>query len=148
MALSLIKRTSRPDWLSPISRDPWGELFFDRLWPDFTRDLTEEWVPSMDFVEKGGKYHLTAEVPGMKKDDIQISVHDGIVTIEGKKESSNEEKGSRYYIKETRVGSFTRSFRLPEDASSEKIDATYKDGILNVVFEKKEGSEKRKIEVH
>jgi HSP20 family protein len=147
MTTALTRRTSRPSWLKPF----WGndfDTFFDRLWPDFPSELGAEWAPNVDFFEKDGSYHLTAEVPGMSKDDISVSIHDGLVTVSGKKESTKEEKESNYYMKETQYGSFSRSFRLPGEVEEEKVDATYKDGVLTVVMPKKGGAETKKIKVH
>ena len=80
---------------------------------------------SSDFKHiKDGKYYLTAELPGVDKEDISISIEDGYVTLSGKK----EEKRSDYYLKETRYGSFKRSFRLPAKVAEDKVDATYKNG--------------------
>ena len=105
-------------------------------------------TPSVDFSEKDNKYHLTAEIPGLNKDDITITIEDGYVTISGKKEEDKEEKGTDYYIKETRTGSFSRSFRLPKKVAEDKVDAIYKDGVLTVVLPHAEEVETKKIEVH
>ena len=147
MTTALTKRTSRPSWLKSFWSDDF-DPFFDRLWPDFSRDFGGDWAPKVDFFEKDGNYHLTAEVPGMSKDDISVSIHEGIVTVSGKKESSKEEKESNYYMKETQYGSFSRSFRLPGEVDEEKVDATYKDGVLTVVMPKREDAKTKKIEVH
>jgi HSP20 family protein len=147
MTTALTKKTNRPSWLKPF----WGDnfdLFFDRLWPDFPMDFGGDWSPKVDLFEKDGNYHLTAEVPGMSKDDISVSIHEGLVTVSGKKESSKEEKENDYYMKETQYGSFSRSFRLPGEVDEEKVDATYKDGVLTVVMPKKEDGKTKKIEVH
>ena len=77
-----------------------------------------------------------------------MTIDNGVITLTGKKESEHEEKGSEYYLKETRYGSFTRSFRLPGEIKEETVDAAYKDGVLTVVMEKKEDSKTKKIEVH
>jgi HSP20 family protein len=147
MTTALTKKTSRPSWLKPFWSDG-VDLFFDRVWPDFAMDFGADWAPKVDFFEKDGNYHLTAEVPGMSKDDISVSIHEGLVTVSGKKESSKEEKENNYYMKETQYGSFSRSFRLPGEVDEEKVDATYKDGVLTVAMPKKEDSKSKKIEVH
>ena len=147
MTLSIM-RPSRPWWMTPFGREPMGDVFSDRLWPEWRRDYGEEMSPSVDFSEKDGKYYLTAELPGMKKEDISISIEDGYVTISGKKEDHREEKGSDYYVKEMRHGSFRRSFCLEKGVDEEKVDATYKDGVLTVVMPHREAAETRKIAVH
>lgn len=147
MALSLMRR-NRPWWMTPFGREPMGDVFSDRLWPEWRRDYGEEVTPSVDFSEKDGKYYLTAELPGLNKDDISITVDEGYLTISGKKEDNKEEKGADFYIRETRYGSFSRSFRLPKKVEQEKIDASYKDGVLTVVLPHEGEAETKKIQVH
>jgi len=134
--------------MTTFGREPFGDVFFDRLWPEWRGDTGEEVTPSIDFSEKDGKYYLTAELPGINKEDISITVEDGYVTVSGKKEDNKEEKGSDYYLKETRYGSFSRSFRLPGKVAEDKVDATYKDGVLTVVMPHEEEAETKKIEIH
>ena len=148
MTTALTSKVRRPSWMTPFGSEGWGDVFFDRLWPEWRRDLGEEWTPSVNFFEKDGKYHLTAEIPGVSKEDISVSLLDGRVTISGKKETTKEEKDADYYTKETRYGSFSRSFRLPGEVDEEKVDATYKDGVLTVVMPKKEESKSKKVEIH
>jgi HSP20 family protein len=125
-----------------------GDLFFDRLYPEYLRDAGEEMTLSVDFTEKDGKYYLTAELPGVDKENISISIEDGYVTLSGKKEEKKEEKRSDYYLKETRYGSFKRSFRLPGKVAEDKVDATYKNGVLTVVMPHEKEAETKKIEIH
>lgn len=146
MTLSIARR-SRPWWMTPFGQEPMGDVFFDRLWPEWRRDYGEELTPSVDLSEKDGKYYLTAELPGMKKEDISISIENGYVTVSGKKEDNRVENGSDYYIREMRHGSFRRSFCLEKEVDDEKVDATYKDGVLSVVIPHREAAEKRKITV-
>jgi HSP20 family protein len=134
--------------MAPFGVEPWGDVFSDRLWPEWRRDMGEEWTPTMDFSEKDGAYHITAELPGLKKEDISITFENGYVTISGKKEAEKEEAGADYYVKESRYGSFSRSFLLPGKVDEEKVKATYKKGVLNVVLPHNKGSDVKKIEVH
>jgi len=147
MTLSLIRRTSRPSWLIPFGHGLF-EPFFERFWNELHGITADEWIPSVDLVEKDGRYELTAELPGMRKDDINITLEDGYITISGKKEAEEEKKGADYYLKETRYGSFYRSFRLPGEVDEKKVEASYKDGVLRVTMPKKEGEKARKIKVH
>ena len=140
-------KLGRPYWMTPFGMERLGDVFFDRLWPEWRRDEGKEWIPSIDFAEKNGKYTLTAELPGLNKDDVSISIEDGCVTLAGKKEYNKEKEGSDYYVKETRYGSFKRSFRLPDKVEEDKVEATYKDGVLTVIMPKKEGSEKKEITI-
>jgi HSP20 family protein len=134
--------------MTPFGSEGWGDVFFDRLWPEWRRDLGEEWTPAVNFYEKEGNYYLTADLPGINKDDISVTIDGGYVTVSGKKESSKEENDANYYRKETRCGSFSRSFKLPGDVHEDKVDAAYKDGVLTVLLPKKEDSKTKKIMVH
>lgn len=147
MTTEMVKRTRRPSWMTPFGREGWGDVFFDRLWPEWMRNMGEEWTPSVDLSEKEGKYTLKAELPGMTKDDISVTYEDGVVTITGKKESKKEEEGADYYVRESRYGSFSRSFRLPTAIDETKVDAQFKDGVLTVFMTKKEGEKTRKIDI-
>ena len=77
----------RPWWMTTGAREPWGSVWTDRLWPEWPRWYGEEYRASFDIYEKDGTYHLEAELPGVKKDDISISVDRNLVTVCGKKES-------------------------------------------------------------
>jgi HSP20 family protein len=148
MTTALEKKMRRPSWMTPFGEEGLGDVFFDRLWPEWRRDMGEEWTPTVDLFEKEGNYHLKAELPGFNKEDISVSLSEGTVTLTGKKESSHEEKTEEYHIKEMSSGSFTRSFELPGEVDEEKIDANYKDGVLTVIMPKKNGSKAKRIEVH
>lgn len=145
---ALIAKNRRPLWMTSVAREGLGDVFFDRLWPEWHRGQDEEWSPRVDLSEMDGKYSLVAEVPGLKKEDLSISFEDGLLTLEGKKETDREEKREEYYLRETRTGSFSRSFRLPREVDREGIEATYENGLLTVILPQAEKSRKRKIEVH
>ena len=137
----------RPWWMTPFGREPMGDIWSDRLWPEWSRLQGEEFSPSTNLYEKDGKYHLTAELPGIKKDDISITIDANVLTVTGKKESEKEEKGKNYYVKESRYGSFSRSFRLPEQVDETKVDAKLQDGVLTVSIPVKADAKSRKIEI-
>jgi HSP20 family protein len=143
-----LSKSGRPSWMTSLGYEGLGDVFFDRLWPEWRRDLGEEWTPTVDLAEKDGKYELKAEIPGFNKEDISVTVSGDVVTLTGKKESSHEEKNEEYHIKEMKSGSFSRSFRLPTEIDEGKIDANYKDGVLTVIMPHKEGSKVKKIDVH
>jgi HSP20 family protein len=146
MTVTLAKRINRPWWMTPFGREPLGDVFFDRLWPEWKRDTGEEFSPNVDFMEKDNTYYLTAELPGFNKSDISIEIDDGVLTISGKREAKGEE--SDYYVKEMMFGSFSRSFRLPKRVAEDKVKATYRKGILTVVIPLGEEEKTRKITVH
>ena len=140
-----------PRWMEPFGRSPFRDIWFNRFFEDFPRLISfqeEEWVPRIDFFEKEGKYCLTAELPGMKKDDIDINIDGDMITISGRKQSKREEKEADFYVCESQSGFFSRSLRMPSEVDEKKIDASYKDGILNVTMSPSEEKKRRKIEIH
>ena len=137
----------RPWWMTPFGREPLGDVWTDRLLPEWPRWMGEEFSPSTNLYEEDGKYHLTAELPGIKKDDVSITLEGNVLTVTGKKESEKEDKGKNYYMKESRYGSFSRSFRLPEEVDESKVDASLKDGVLMVSIPVKAGAKSRNIKI-
>lgn len=147
MTLAISRRYGRPSWIRPLGHEGFGDLFFDRFWPEWGR-YDDEWIPSMNFYEKDGKYYLTADLPGLKKDDITLSFENGCLNISGKREFEKEKEGAEYFVKETKFGSFCRSFSLPGNVDTDKVDASYKDGVLTLVMPVKKGAEHHKIKIH
>lgn len=142
-----ITRRRRPWWMTPLGREPLGDIFFDRLWPEWQRDMGEEWRPGIDFYEKEGKYYLTAELPGISKDDISVTIDQGVLTITGKKEKTKEDEGANYYLRECTYGSFSRSFRLPGEVEESKVQAGFKDGVLTLEMPHKKEPTTKKIQI-
>jgi HSP20 family protein len=120
--------------------------FFGRpmLAPDWGE---REWNPSVDVSETGDKILITADLPGMTKDDVKISVRDHTLTLEGEKKRQKEEKGKNYHRLERSYGSFCRSFTLPAAVKADKIKATYKDGVLSVELPKVEEAKPKEIPI-
>lgn len=108
-----------------------------------------QFSPALDVNETDKEISISAELPGMKEDDIDVSLDNNILTISGEKRSEREEKGKDLYRMERRWGSFCRSVQLPRGLDVEKAEASYKNGVLNVVLPKTEEYQKsvRKIEV-
>lgn len=130
-----IKSLIRNENLMPIGFDdlfkPWDSWFDDR----FAKTLK---MPAVNIIENGKEYKITVAVPGMKKEDLKIDVDGDVLTISSEKEENKEQKEEKYTRKEYSYTSFSRSFSLPDDVSKDKIDATYKDGVLNVSMPKRE----------
>ena len=110
-------------------------------------DNIEEWSVPLDVREQDGQVIVEASVPGMKADDIDVSVEDGVLTIKGETKSETEEKKEGYLLKERREGSFYRSVRLPESVDSTGAKSDYKDGVLTVTMPKKPEKQPQKIKV-
>ncbi|MEE9421173.1 MAG: Hsp20/alpha crystallin family protein [Desulfatiglandaceae bacterium] len=107
----------------------------------------KSWVPAFDISENEKEYVVTAEIPGIDARDLDVTLSDGILTVKGEKKQEKEDKGENYHRVERSYGSFHRSFRIPEKVATEKVDASYKDGVLKLTLLKAETSEPKKIEV-
>ena len=119
----------------------------DEFFNDAVNARRDSFVPSIDVSETENQFMITAELPGMKKDDINISLENGRLSISGERSFENEEKGKTYHRVETQYGSFNRSFQLPDNVSEESITATYEDGLLNITIDKSEDKVKKQIEI-
>src|ERR687893_589085 len=96
---------------------------------------TVEWAPSVDVFPKEGDLVVRAEMPGVKPEDVEVAVHNGVLSISGERKVDQEEERAGYYVRELRHGSFQRSMILPEGVEEERIHARYQDGILEVALE-------------
>ncbi|OQX58155.1 MAG: heat-shock protein Hsp20 [Helicobacteraceae bacterium 4484_230] len=108
-----------------------------------------DFVPSVNTREADDAYFVEVDLPGIKKEDITIDVNDNVLSISGEREVKEEHKENEYYKIESRFGSFERRFTLPEDVDAEKIEASSKDGVLEVKIPKVQVIEKapKKIEI-
>jgi len=140
---------------------PWRPFEFDRirremdrLWDSFLEgrpmrkgEESGEWLPSLDVSETKNDVVIKAELPGMDPKDIDISLNNGFLTIKGEKKHEREEKDENYHLVERSYGSFTRSVRLPREVQSDKITASFKNGVLRVTFPKSEEAKKKEIKI-
>ena len=106
-----------------------------------------EWSPLVDIVEDENEYRIKAELPAMKKEDVRLTVDNGVLTISGERKYEQEEKREKHHRIERAYGSFVRSFSLPEDADGSKVTADYKDGVLHVHLPKSEKAKPKSIEI-
>ncbi len=106
------------------------------------------WTPNVDVSETKDEIVVTAEMPGMKKEDIKLSVQDNVITLSGEKKSEEEKKDANFYRLERSFGSFCRSFTLPTPVEAEKIKANFKDGILKVTLPKSEKVKPKEIPIN
>ncbi len=143
-----------------VKYDPWRDVLslrdeIDRLFEDFfpartgeRRDyLAEVWAPAVDIYETKDEVVVKAELPGMNKEDIKINIVDNSLVIEGEKKQEKEVKEENYYRVERRYGAFRRVIDIPVPVKTEGIEATYKDGVLEVKLPKKEEAKPKEIEV-
>jgi HSP20 family protein len=106
-----------------------------------------DWVPSVDISETDSGYLVKGEIPGVKKDDVKVTVQNGMLTIQGERKQEKEEKGKKFHRVECSYGSFVRSFRVPDDADESKVKAEFKDGMINVTLPKSEKAKSKAISV-
>jgi len=105
-------------------------------------------TPSVDIIENDDDFTVNVELPGVDKKDVKITVTDGILTLKGEKKQSYENKTDRFQRLERAFGSFERSFTLPASVNSEKIEATYTNGILTISIPKAEQAKAKEIQVN
>ena len=127
--------------------DPMGPLsLFDELWPSTLVENGRPFSPPMDVSETDNEYHVRVEIPGMEKDDVSIEFENNVLTLSGEKRTTHEEKGEKVYRVERRYGSFSRSLRFA-DVDSEKVKASFKDGVLEIDLPKTELAKPKKIDI-
>jgi HSP20 family protein len=126
----------------------------DRLWDSFFEERPQrkieelgEWGPSLDLSETKNDLIVKADVPGIDPKDIDISLNKDVLTLKGEKKRETEEKGENYHFIERSYGAFARSIRLPRDVQTDKINASYKDGVLRVTLPKSEEAKKKEIRI-
>jgi len=145
--------------LGSVGTSPWRELeqmsnrltrLFDESWPAGTRPTNGgTWFPAVNVEETADELVLTAELPGMSHEDIDLEVENSVLTISGEKLNEREESSEerKYHLWERNYGSFQRSFTLPRTVDAEKIDARFENGILHIHMPKQEEAKGRKISI-
>lgn len=137
---------------------PWQELdeMTNRLSRIFNEGVTAEpadgtnWYPAVNVEESRDELVLTAELPGMRREDVEIELENNVLSLTGRKEQVREESADqerRYHLWERRWGSFQRSFTLPRTVMADEISATFQDGVLHVRMPKVPEAKGRKIEI-
>jgi HSP20 family protein len=118
---------------------------FGRSWPNAAAGRV--WYPAVDILESKEAYVLRAELPGMNKEDFNLELKEGTLTLTGERKFTKPAEGVEYRSVERVTGKFVRSFTLPETVNHEAIQATYKDGILEVHIPKAEETKPRQIQI-
>jgi HSP20 family protein len=106
-----------------------------------------DWAPTADISEDENEYVIKAELPELKKEDVKVTVENGVLTISGERKFEKEEKKKKYHRVERAYGRFVRSFALPDNADPSKVKADFKDGMLTVHLPKSEKAKPKQIEV-
>ena len=130
---------------------PFRHLFED-FFEDTERGLPQLWtegrfVPAIDVSEDEDAVTLAAEVAGMGKDDLDVTIDNGVLTLKGEKKEEETTEGASYHRVERRYGQFERRIRLPDYVDAEKAEATYKDGVLTLRLPKAEAARARSIQI-
>lgn len=145
--------------MSIVRYDPFRDLRtlqeeVNRLFStNLTRGFGEEgigrgaWVPSVDIFENKDQIVLEAELPGMKREDFELTVENNVITLRGERRFEKQDDTDNYHRVERSYGSFTRSFTLPHSVSAEGANAEYTNGVLRVTLPKREEAKSRRIEI-
>lgn len=136
--------------------DRWFDNFLTRRWHDpftFKFPLSADWsemtrnVPQVDIIDHDHEVEIRAALPGVKKEDLDVSISDQRITIKTSSKQEKKEEKENYYRREISSGEFQRTLTLPADVDADKADAKFEDGILNVTIPKLEQSKRKSIEV-
>ncbi len=148
--MALVRYTPRSNFTSWPDLD----LFSNRLSHIFgntwdTPEPTEAWIPAVNVEEAADELLLTAELPGMREEDINVDIENNILTIRGEKREARGEadEGRRYHVWERRYGSFHRAFTLPRSVEADAIRADFEGGVLTVRLPKAPEAKSRAIEI-
>jgi HSP20 family protein len=141
-----IDRLFEASFLNPFRGLPLQGSMFDL---DPSSQGTSSVAPAMDLVERDNAYELTADLPGFDEKNIEVDVANGALTVKGQSQEEKVEKEQDFRLHERRIGSFSRSVRIPEAVDADKIEATFKNGVLKVTLPKMPEVQKptKKIEV-
>jgi len=137
-------RYNRPD--NDVTSKRFSDIM-DEFFNDALSARRDNFVPSIDISESDDSFLISAELPGMSKEDIDISLENGRLSISGERSFEKEEKNKKFHRVETKYGSFERSFQLPDNVDEESISASYENGLLNITIEKSEQEVKKQIEI-
>lgn len=140
----------------PLRSSLWEptEIFgdMDRMLAGFFRPIsgsgTDVWTPALDVRETADEFIVDAELPGLSKSDVDITVEDGVLTLSGERRMEEQTEDKGYRRVERRYGSFSRSLTLPRDIDAENVSASFKDGLLTVHVPKKETAKPRSIKIN
>ncbi len=124
----------------------WQEFFGKTYVPEKWEGV--EWAPAVDVSETDDAVIVKVDVPGVKPEDMEISLSDNVLVIKGEKKREEEEKKENFYRMERYYGSFMRAIQLPCEVQEDKVEARYKDGVLKIVLPKKPEEVKKVIKIN
>jgi HSP20 family protein len=111
------------------------------------RAMTTAWAPALDISERKDAYLVTVEVPGVEPEDLDITMEDGLLTIKGERQFTSESSEQQFHRVERRYGAFRRSITLPAQVQADQIEATFDNGVLQIVVPKAEEAKPKRIQV-
>ena len=114
---------------------------------DNDRAMTTAWAPALDISERKDAYLVTVEVPGVEPEDLDITMEDGLLTIKGERQFTSESSEQQFHRVERRYGAFRRSITLPAQVQADHIEATFDNGVLQIVVPKAEEAKPKRIQV-
>ena len=114
---------------------------------DILGEGAESWVVPLDVVQEGENIVVRASLPGVRPEDVQVTIEDDVVTIKGESAVEQETKEGNYLMRERRTGSFHRSLRLPDTVDTANADSSYRHGVLTISFPKQEAKKAKRLEV-
>ena len=123
------------------------DRFFETFFGQHPEGRKGFWTPVVDIEESNGNILVKAEIPGMEKDEIKVSVRDNMLTISGERKQEIETKDKTFHRIERSYGKFSRTITLPSEVDTDKVKAAYKDGVLNITLPKPESVKPKQIEV-
>lgn len=122
--------------------------FFNTAYaPAANEASAHQWAPAVDIREEDDRFLLHADLPGVKREDVEITLEDGVLTVTGKRESESEEQREGFHRRERVHGTFMRQFTLPDTVNTDNISATVTDGVLEIGIPKQAKPEPKKITV-
>ena len=122
----------------------WNQFFNRTPFPGY---VTQEWMPTVDVSETKDKLLVKAELPGVDKKDVKVSISGDLITIKGEKKKEEEEKDEHHYCIERYCGSFQRVVQLPANVKSDKVKATFDKGVLKVTLPKVDEAKQKEIDI-
>lgn len=140
-------KTYEPSILLNRLHDEIGRMFDPQSGLNELTSSNNVWAPAVDIKEEEHRYLIHADLPGVKPEDIDITLEHGVLTIKGIRNEEKTEKNQGYHRVERFRGRFVRSFALPDSVDNEKVDAHLKHGVLDIVIDKKERAKPRRIAV-
>ena len=135
---------TQPDAFTSLARDFFG---FDPFASAPRRNALAKHLPQFDLTESPTAYRLHADLPGVTEENLEVTVHEGVLTVSGKREEETSEEGTNFLVRERRYGEFSRRLALPKDANAETVEAKLENGVLLISIPKKEELKARKIKI-